>query len=214
MSTGHIVISVVFVLLYLTFLFWYGGRGKPLSQAEVENLLTEMKHRAGKQAQTEESPILNQFRELTKNDDGREYYMVNLLKFRQKALYPKGSSWGDDPMAANDRYNRAIVPLLLKHGGHPVFASQVQGRFLHPAAAEDWDQVAMVRYRSRRDMLKMAVEIAGNGSDIHKWAALEKTQVFPVRPMLNLVFIRASVAILLAGITISVQWLLSGFKFF
>ncbi len=63
-------------------------------------------------------------------------------------------------------------------------------------------------------MLKMAVEIAGNGSDIHKWAALEKTQVFPVRPMLNLVFIRATVAILLAGIGISVQWLLSGFKFF
>jgi hypothetical protein len=214
MSTGHIVISVVFVLLYLSFLFWYGGRGKPLSQAEVENLLTEMKHRAGKQAQTEESPILDQFRELTKNDDGREYYMVNLLKFRQKALYPEGSSWGDDPMAANDRYNRAIVPLLLKHGGHPVFLGQVQGRFLHSDGADDWDQVGIVRYRSRRDMLKMAVEIAGLGMDEHKWAALEKTQVFPVRPMLNLVFIRATVAILLAGIAISVQWLLSGFKFF
>ena len=32
----------------------------------------------------------------------------------------------------------------------------------------------MVRYRSRRDMLKMAVEIAGKGVDVHKWAALEK----------------------------------------
>ncbi|WP_345101665.1 hypothetical protein [Candidatus Villigracilis vicinus] len=31
----------------------------------------------------------------------------------------------------------------------------------------------MVRYRSRRDMLKMAVEIAGLGFDIHKWASLE-----------------------------------------
>ena len=214
MSTGHIVISVVFLLLYLAFLFWHGGRSKPLSPAEVENLLAEMKRRAGKQAQADESPLLQQFRELTQNDDGREYYMVNLLKFRQKALYPEGSAFGDDPLAANDRYNRAIVPLLVKHGGHPVFLGQVQGRFLHPAVAEDWDQVAMVRYRSRRDMLKMAVEIAGNGSDIHKWAALEKTQVFPVRPMLNLVFIRATVAILLAGIAISVQWLLSVFKFF
>jgi hypothetical protein len=33
---------------------------------------------------------------------------------------------------------------------------------------------------------KMAIEIAGNGSDIHKWAALEKTQVFPVRPIISL----------------------------
>ena len=100
MSTGHIVISIVFVLLYLSFLFWYGGRSKPLSPAEVENLLAEMKHRAAKQAQTEESPILDQFCELTKNDDGREYYMVNLLKFRKKALYPEGSTFGDDPLAA------------------------------------------------------------------------------------------------------------------
>ncbi len=55
----------------------------------------------------------------------------------------------------------------------------------------------MVRYRSRRDMLKMAVEIAGKGVDIHKWAALEKTHVFPVRPLVNLIFIRATVALIL-----------------
>ncbi|MCX6081407.1 MAG: hypothetical protein NTW32_17890 [Chloroflexi bacterium] len=202
MSTGYIVISVIFVLLYLAFLFWYGGRGKPLSQAEVENLLTEMKHRAGKQAQTEESPIFDQFRELAKSDDGQEYYMANLLKFRQKALYPAGNSFGDDPMAANDRYNRAIVPLLLKHGGHPVFLGQVQGRFLHPDGADDWDQVGIVRYRSRRDMFKMAIEIAGLGVDLHKWAALEKTQVFPVRPLISLAFVRITVAVILTMIVL------------
>ncbi|MCX6055259.1 MAG: hypothetical protein NTZ74_10165 [Chloroflexi bacterium] len=202
MLIGHIVISVVFVLLYLAFLFWYGGRGKPLSQAEVENLLTEMKHRAGKQAQTEESPILDQFRELTKNDDGREFYMVNLMKFRQKALYPEGSPFDDDPMAANARYSRAILPLLLKYGGHPVFLGQVQGRFLHPGGADDWDQVGIVRYRSRRDMLKMAIEIAGLGVDIHKWAALEKTQVIPARPIISLALTRGTIFLIFAALTI------------
>jgi hypothetical protein len=33
-----------------------------------------------------------------------------------------------------------------------VFVGQVEGRFIHPDGADDWDQVAMVRYRSRRDM--------------------------------------------------------------
>ena len=197
MSTEFIIIAVVFVLLYLAFLFWYGGKGKPLTAAEVDALLAEIKKRAGKPDSEEESPILQQFRDLTQNDDGREYYMVNLLKFRKKALYPVGSSFGDDPMAANDRYNRAIVPLLLKHDGHPVFLGWVQGRFIHPDGGDDWDQVGMVRYRSRRDMLKMAVEIAGLGVDAHKWASLEKTQVFPVRPMVSLVFIRGAVAVLL-----------------
>jgi hypothetical protein len=197
MSIELIITAVVFVLLYLAFLFWYGGKGKPLTAAEVDTLLAEMKRRAGTQDSKEEFPILQEFRDLTQNDDGREYYMVNLLKFRKMALYPEGTSFGDDPLAANDRYNRAIIPLLFKHGGHPVFLGQVQGCFIHPEQADDWDQVGMVRYRSRRDMLKMAVEIAGLGVDIHKWASLEKTQVFPVKPIVNLFFIRGAMAVLL-----------------
>jgi hypothetical protein len=213
MSSVTILSIIIPTLPYLAFLFWYGGRGKPLSQTEVESQLAEMKRRAGKQAQADESPLIQQFRELAKNDDGREYYMVNLLKFRKKALYPGGSTFGDDPLAASDRYNRAIIPLLLKHGGHPVFHGQVQGRFLHPDGADDWDQVGMVRYRSRRDMLKMAVEIAGLGIDIHKWAALEKTQVFPVTPIIHLAFIRTAVAVFLISITTLVWVLFSVSKF-
>lgn len=198
MSTELIIVAFFFVLLYLAFLFWYGGKGKPLTAAEVDTLLAEIKQRAGKQGAIDEDlPILRQFRNLTQNDDGCEYYMVNLLKFRKKALYPQGSSFGDDPLAANDRYNRAIIPLLFKYGGHPVFLGQVQGRFLHPAQADDWDQVGMVRYRSRRDMLKMAVEIAGLGFDVHKWASLEKTQVFPIKPVVSLFFVRGVIAVLL-----------------
>lgn len=200
MPANYIFVPVVFALLYLVFWFWYGGKGKSISQSEVESLLAEMKHRAGKQAEAGESPILQQFRELTENDDGQEFYMVNLLKFRKKALYPEGSTFGDDPMAANDRYNQSIVPLLLKHGGHPVFLGQVQGLFLHTDGADDWDQVGIVRYRSRRDMLKMAVEIAGSGIDIHKWASIEKTQVFPVKSIFSLASTRIAIAVLMISI--------------
>ena len=207
---GPMIVAAIFVLIYTVFLFWYGGRGKPLSQAELEAMLDEIKTRAGKQAQLQEAPIFAQFRALTSSDDGREYYMVNLLKFREKALYPAGSHYGDDSAAANDRYNRAIIPLLLKHGGHPVFAGQVLGRFIHSGANDDWDQVAMVRYRSRRDMLEMAVEIAGKGVDLHKWAALEKTHVFPVRPLVNLIFVRATVAVILFVIATLFCLLLGG----
>jgi hypothetical protein len=213
MPSATILSIIIPTLLYLAFLFWYGGKSKPLAQAEVESLLAEMKRRSGKQPQSDESPLIQQFRELTKNDDGREFYMVNLLKYRKKAFYPEGGTFGDDPMAANDRYNRAIIPMLLKHGGHPVFHGQVQGRFLHPDDAVDWDQVGIVRYRSRRDMLKMAVDIAGLGIDIHKWAALEKTQVFPVTPIIHLAFIRMAVAVFLFSITTLVWVLFSVSKF-
>jgi len=195
MTTGLFILIAVFGALYAIFLVWYGGKGKPMSPEEVEDRLADMLARAGKGAEV--SPILDNFRELARNDDGREYHMVNLMRFRDKALYPPGSPSDDDAMAANARYNRVIVPALLKHGGFPVYLGAVQGRFIHPDAADDWDQIGIVRYRSRRDMLKMAADLAGSGADIHKWAALEKTHVFPVKPLVNLVFVRVSVAVVL-----------------
>lgn len=201
MDIGSIGIIVGFAFLYGVFLFWYGGRGKPLSQEEVKGFLEEMRNNAGSQEKPEsEMPLVDSFRDLAGSDDGGEFYMINLLKFREKALYPEGSSFGDDPMAANDRYNRAIFPQLLKYGGHPVFASKVMGRFIHLEGTDGWDQVAIVRYRSRRDMLRMAVGLVGKDIDIHKWAALEKTQVFPVKPFLNLFLVRIIAAMLCCGL--------------
>ena len=184
-----------------------------MTPAEVDSLLAEMKRRAGQPADAEEPPILKEFRELAARDDGREFYMVNLLKFRRQALYPPGSPFSGDALAANDRYNRAVIPFVLKHGGVPLLDSRVPGRFIHPAGADDWDRVAMVRYRSRRDMLKMGVEIASNGIDVHKWAALEKSQILPVKPLVSLFLIRAAVAAFLLIVALLLQLLLGGLKF-
>jgi len=97
---------------------------------------------------------------------GREFWMVNLIKLREKALYPETGvpAWGDDPMEANARYSRAMVPWLLKHGGHPIFGTVVAGRFIDDARGEAWDQVLAVRYRSRRDMLRMVINLAAVGA--------------------------------------------------
>ncbi len=81
---GSIIVTAGFVALYVAFLVWYGGKGKPLSNAVVDALLVEMRKQAGRQMQGGgESPIFQQFRDLTENDDGREYYMVNLLHLYQ-----------------------------------------------------------------------------------------------------------------------------------
>ena len=42
MTTGSILVAVVFAALYVAFLVWYGGKGKPLSHAEVDALLAEI----------------------------------------------------------------------------------------------------------------------------------------------------------------------------
>ncbi|MEI8093715.1 MAG: hypothetical protein WCG80_05845 [Spirochaetales bacterium] len=201
-----------FVSLYVLFLFWYGGRSKALTSAETEAFLSEMRRHAGKEDKpgVEEPLLLRQFRDLAASDDGRDFWMVNLLKFREKALYPESMAMamGDDPLAANARYNKAIIPSLLKHGNHPVFATRVTGRFIRDTTPKDWNQVAAVRYRSRRDMLRMAVDLAGKGIDVHKWAALERTEVFPVQPYLSLFFARFLAALVLAAVCAAMLFLL------
>ena len=53
-----------------------------------------------------------------------------------------------------------------------------------------------MRYRSRKDFLRFA--IASNRADtfVHKWAAIEKTHIFPVRPLVSLFAVRSLVGLL------------------
>jgi hypothetical protein len=88
--------------------------------------------------------------------------------------------------------------LLLKRACIPIFLGRSAGRFLTPDGTVPWDAVALVRYRSRRDFLGLCTDLARDRSDIHKWAAIEKTQVFPVEVLFSLTLIRLFTAIILA----------------
>lgn len=200
MSVKLVIVGAI-TLTYLAFLWWYGGRSSPMTEDETDELIRRIRQAADDRPKTEPE-ILVQFRTLCAQDDGRAFSVVNLLRFRERAEYPPGVDFGDDALAANRRYNRAIVPLLLKHGGHPILDARVQGRLIHPAMGADWDRVGIVRYRSRRDMLKMAADVAGKHVDIHKWAALEGTQVFPVEPGFSLVLVRSLVGLSLLAVSL------------
>jgi hypothetical protein len=59
-----------------------------------------------------------------------------------------------------------------------------------------------VRYRSRRDFLRLCADLAKDRADIHKWAAIEATQVFPVKARLSLIMIRIVIALALALVVV------------
>jgi len=197
---------IVLFLLYFAFLFWYGGEGEPLSEAETQAMLAEIRAGADAEERRPREKLLSAFAELASQDDGNEFYMINLMRFREKALYPEGSGYDDDVEAAAARYSEAVVPALLKRGSHPILLSKQTGSFLSPKGIDDWDQVAIVRYRSRRDMLDMAIELSRSNLDIHKWASLEKTHVFPAQPVIDLVFVRLAVGTLIVALASMISW--------
>ncbi len=182
--------------LYAVFLLWYGGRGKPLTAAEVDAAIAALGQGAARPGHEQ---LLDQLRTLLSNDDGAEFVMHNLVRYRARALYPPGHSYGDDPRAADRRYGRAIAWPLIRRACLPVFIARTSGSFIAPEGADAWHYVASVRYRSRRDFLHFARQIERDDIVMHKWAAIEKTHVFPVKPIVSLVLVRFAVGVLLAG---------------
>ena len=198
---GPRILSALLVVLYLGFLAWYGGRGTPMTEQEKNALIEQIKRNASAQPQGDgagDGHLLEALRVLAGGDDGNEFYMVNLIRFRGQALYPSGSPYAGTALDADARYNRAIAPLLLRHGNVPVFLGTPQGDFLRQGDDVQWQRVAIVRYRSRRDLLKMCVDLAGKPVGVHKWAAIERTHVFPVQGDFTLIFARGLVGALLA----------------
>lgn len=194
--SGSRILAAVLVALYALFVAWYGGRGTPMTQAESDRIFATIAERA-KHEPNPDGHIREDLRRLAASDDGNEFFMLNLIRYRPKAIYPAGYTFDDDALAADARYSRAILPYLLRHGGVPVFLGEPQGKFLDEAGDPEWQRIVIVRYRSRRDLLEMVADLAGQDIAVHKWASIEKTQVFPVRAMFSLIFVRGLVAAVL-----------------
>jgi len=194
------IVSVGLAVVYVAFWIWYGGSGEPLTPGEVARLTAEMEAGARARGAEPDDTLIEAFRTLAAQDDGREFYMVNLMRYRERAVYPEGSPWDDDAEAAAARYGRAVIPALVRRGSLPILLGSWEGTFLQPGGADEWDQVGIVRYRSRRDMLEMAAALSHTEAGTHKWASIEKTHVFPIRPVFDFVFVRGAVAAVLIAI--------------
>lgn len=191
-DTGAIVVLGL-VVLYAVFLFWYGGRTRPLSADEVRAFLDNMRREG---LDRDDPELFRSLETLLGEDDGREFLMLNLIRYREKAAYPPAMGLGDSAVAADRRYGRAFLPWLLRYGNVPVLVARRSGSFIEPENAERWQMTALVRYRSRRDLIRSASAVAGREVMVHKWAAVETTHVFPIRPMLSFIAVRTVVGVL------------------
>ena len=204
------IFYAVLLLVYLLGLSWYGGSGNPVKHAELESYINSVVSNADLRGKDTDKAV-NYMRRLAEKDDGNEFIMVNLIRFRETSLYFKDSPWADetDPILADARYGDGVIPLLLKRGSLPIFVSSVSGGFINETTHGEWDMVAMVRYRSVRDMLQMMVEMSSTDLADHKWAAIEQTHVFPVKPKISLLSLRLMIGITLLLFAVAVSYLVN-----
>lgn len=197
----------VLVTLYSLFFWWYGGFSAPVTDQEIETYIDQLQAAVEKTG-GDVSSTVKYMRNLAASDQGGEFLMVNLMDFRDVALYPADSPWANDPdaLAADARYSEKVVPLLLKRGSHPVLIGPLTGTFIIEGHWGAWDNFAIIRYRSVRDMMEMMIEMAElDDVAVHKWASMEKTQVFPIKQSLGLPGLRFLVAVLLIGFALMIR---------
>ena len=98
-------------------------------------------------------------------------YMVNLLKFKDKAEYSDGRDTDLTGREAYHLYGRAVSKIIQDFGGHVVFAADVT--MLSLGKVEDlWDEVAIACYPKRAALVAMSSSEAWRKAAVHREAGL------------------------------------------
>ena len=198
MSRAKWIWLVLLGAFYAGFWHWYGGNGDPLSQEEGMAMLTRVEQVHGvKLDDAPEGSISRNLLAMLPNDDGKEFYAVNLETRAQ----------GPEAVKAEAQYAAIVMPLLLERGGHPVFLSERAGLMLG-TFGNQVDRVAVVRYRSLRDLIDMIGDERMLEGNAFKTASLAHTEVFITRPTITFVQMRVMVAMLLGLIAMGGLWVI------
>lgn len=115
-------------------------------------------------------------------DDGTPICMVNLLKFRDRAVYADGRETLLSGAEAYALYGQAMTRMVMQAGGKLLFAGQVRGLLIGVADA-GWDQVAIMMYRSFKAMSAITASAAYAEIHVHRDAGLAgQLSIETVRP--------------------------------
>lgn len=98
-------------------------------------------------------------------------YMLNLLKFKEKAEYADGRETVLSGAEAYAIYGQEVIQHLQKVGGAPMFSAGVE-RLMLGEVEELWDTAAIAMYPSRQAMLEMIMSPEYQASALHREAGL------------------------------------------
>lgn len=130
-------------------------------------------------------PTTEQITAFTKDGHDGPIVMINLLKFREKAVYqPDDPEYGDEISGAEAyaRYGAGVAKLASDPEiGIEFVYSGPAARFL--IGEGDWDMVAVARYPSRVHMARMMRDERYQKAHRHRAAGLLHQDLIETRPV-------------------------------
>ena len=98
-------------------------------------------------------------------------YMINLLKFKERAVYADGRECDLSGRDAYAIYGAGVVETLADVGGRVVFAGRASG-LLIGEMDELWDEIAIAEYPSPAAMIEMIGSEKYQAIHVHRDAGL------------------------------------------
>jgi uncharacterized protein (DUF1330 family) len=98
--------------------------------------------------------------------------MLNLLKFRNKALYKDGRSDDISGREAYLRYANAMTKIVEREGGRILFTGRIAGLVIG-AVEKVWDVAAIMEYPSRAAFQRIVTLPEVQEISVHREAGLE-----------------------------------------
>ena len=117
-------------------------------------------------------PNEDQIKGFSEQGGDKPIYMVNLLKFKEKASYPDKRETNLTGEEAYAIYAEEVAGHLAKVGGKPVFGGEIE-RLMLGEVEDLWDKVAIAMYPSRKAMFQMINDPDYIVSAQHRVAGLE-----------------------------------------
>ncbi len=130
-------------------------------------------------------PNDDQMAEFLESGNDEPIYMVNLLKFKDKAEYPDKRETDLSGKEAYAIYTKEVQHHLAKVGGKGIFGAEVK-RLMLGEVDELWDSVAIAKYPNRKAMLDMISDPDYIKSAQHRVAGLKgQLNIETVLPLEN-----------------------------
>lgn len=166
------LIWIAAALLYLVFYCWYVGFKRRLSAQEVEACCQQLE---ADWSAERIAPV----RAFLSKDSGRDFYMANYVKLLDR------TTSGERGKTVMQKYQKPFLKGILPRACHPIAVGISASRAVEMwgiDGGEAWTIAALVRYRSRRDL--MEILLTPRFAEIHpfKQAAVEKTIAFACDP--------------------------------
>ena len=118
------------------------------------------------------TPNEEQINGFMQNPDLGPISMVNLLKYKVKAIYEDGRDTNLTGEEAYGLYAVEVVNLVEKYGGEFLFAGKVS-RLMLGEVENLWDSIAIAKYPNRKAMLDMTMDPEYQKIHVHRDAGLE-----------------------------------------